>query len=660
MLLGVDTGGTFTDFVVCDGDRVHFHKELSTPDDPSVAILRGIDALAGSGVKELHVVHGSTVATNAILERKGVKTLMVTNAGLEDLLTIGRQSRRELYNLCPEAAQAWTGPEDCFGLGGRVDAAGNILAEPGSAELTALHDKAGDYQSVAVCTLFSFLNPAQEKAAAGALAGRDVFVSLSHEVLAEYREFERASTTFLNAYVGPLVQRYLQRLAARLQSEHLLVMHSTGGVMDIGEAGRHAVRMVLSGPAGGLVAATEVGRQLATSKLMTFDMGGTSTDVALIDGAPGITVEGQMAGMPVAVPMLDIHTIGAGGGSIAWRDAAGLLRVGPESAGADPGPACYGRGGTRATVSDANVVLGRIPDSTLLAGNLPVDVRRAHRALGELGSEFGLDAEAMAEGVLRVAEENMAAALRVVSVQRGFDPADFSLLCFGGGGGLHACALAEALHVRDVIIPVGSGAFSAIGMLTGKRQCDLSQSRQLLLGRQSPGDRPHDEAGAMQQARAVFGELGKEAARRMPGLELDFERSADVRYAGQGFHLTIPWQDDPGKLQRDFIATHRQAYGHTLDCDLEIMTLRLTASADTRTLELPELPRAVGEIRPHAFSTVSGHGEVPHFRRTELLPGHRIQGPAMLLEDTATVWVPPGWQVNPSPHGHLVLRREGT
>jgi len=659
MLLGVDTGGTFTDFVVCDGDRVHFHKQLSTPEDPSIAILRGIEVLtagrADEGQAGLHVVHGSTVATNAILERKGVKTLLVTNAGLEDLLTIGRQTRRELYNLCPEAVQTWTERGNCFGLGGRVDAAGNMLEKPGSDELEALQDKAGAYQSVAVCTLFSFLNPEQERAAAGALAGRDIFVSLSHEVLAEYREFERASTTFLNAYVGPLVQRYLQRLAARLQAEHLLVMHSTGGVMDIGEAGRHAVRMVLSGPAGGLVAATEVGRQLDRSRLMTFDMGGTSTDVALINGAPGITVEGQMAGMPVAVPMLDIHTIGAGGGSIAWRDAAGLLRVGPESAGADPGPACYGQGGRRATVSDANVVLGRIPESTLLAGNLPVDVQRARRALGELGSEFGLDAEAMAEGVLRVAEENMAAALRVVSVQRGFDPADFSLLCFGGGGGLHACALAEALQVREVIIPVGSGAFSAMGMLTGKRQCDLSQSRQLLLGRRAP-----DNTDAMQQAGAVFGELEKEAARRMPGLELDFERSADVRYAGQGFHLTIPWQDDPGKLQRDFIATHRQAYGHTLDCELEIMTLRLTASADTRTLELPELPRAAGEIRPHACSPVSGHGEVPHFRRAELLPGHCIAGPAMLLEATATVWVPTGWQAQPSPHGHLVLNRERT
>ena len=436
MLLGVDTGGTFTDFVVCDGDVVHYHKELSTPHDPSIAILRGIKALcSGPSAKKdgLYLVHGSTVATNAILERKGVKTLLVTNRGMQDLLRIGRQTRSELYNLCPPQPGDWTAPEDCFGLGGRVDANGKLIETADATSLAELRHKAADYQSVAVCTLFSFLNPAQEQAAAEAVSDLDLFCSLSHRVLAEYREFERASTTFLNAYVGPLVQRYLHRLADGLSARQLFVMHSTGGVMDIDEAGRHAVRMILSGPAGGLVAAGAVGRQIGRKRLMSFDMGGTSTDVALIDTAPRITVEGQIAGMPVAVPMLDIHTIGAGGGSIAWRDSAGLLRVGPESAGADPGPACYGRGGKRPTVSDANVVLGHIPPNALLAGNMPVDVDRARQVMTDLGRDFGLDAEHMAAGVLRVAEENMAAALRVVSVQRGFDPADFSLLCLAAG-----------------------------------------------------------------------------------------------------------------------------------------------------------------------------------------------------------------------------------
>jgi N-methylhydantoinase A len=652
MLLGVDTGGTFTDFVACDACGVRFHKQLSTPHDPSEAILKGIAALCGKSPEELYLVHGSTVATNAILEKKGVKTLFVTNRGLQDLLTIGRQTRRELYNLTPPPPGTWTLPEDCAGLGGRVDASGRLIETVSEDDLTAIADKAAGYRAVAVCTLFSFLNPAQEQAAADALAGLGdgLFVSLSHQVLAEYREFERASTTFLNAYVGPLVQRYLNRLAANVATRHLFVMHSTGGVMDITEAGKNAVRMVLSGPAGGLVAAAEVGRQLGRQKLMSFDMGGTSTDVALLDGAAQITVEGQIAGMPVAVPMLDIHTIGAGGGSIARRDAAGLLSVGPESAGAEPGPACYGLGGARATVSDANVVLGRIPPSAKLAGNMVVDAGLARLALGELGAQFGLSAEAMAEGVVRVAEENMAAALRVVSVQRGHNPADFALLCFGGGGGLHACALAEALGVGEVIIPLGSGAFSAIGMLTGSRQLDLSQSRRLL---------PADPAMPA-EAGAVFARLEAQATERMAGLELAFARSADVRYAGQGFHLTIPWQADAGALASDFEAAHLQAYGHVLDRGLEIMTLRLTATAATRTLQLPELPAATQPVRPQAESMVFGVGEVEHYGRGELRPGHRIAGPALILEDTATVWLPTGWHLAVSPHGHLLLTREGT
>ncbi|MDX8391892.1 MAG: hydantoinase/oxoprolinase family protein [Mariprofundaceae bacterium] len=648
MLVGVDSGGTFTDFVVCDGDEVYFHKELSTPHDPCKAILRGLTVL-GLNANSVHLVHGSTVATNAVLERKGVKTLLVTNRGLQDLLSIGRQTRRELYNLCPPQAPVWVQPEDCFALDGRVDADGACIALPTAENLQALQTKAGNYQSVAVCTLFSFLNPKQEKAAAGILPD-DIFVSLSHRVLAEYREYERASTTFLNAYIGPLVQRYLHRLAAAISTHHLYVMHSTGGVMDIEQAGNNAVRMILSGPAGGLVAASEIGRQLDKKRLLSFDMGGTSTDVALLDGPAQITVEGHIADMPISVPMLDIHTIGAGGGSIAWRDAAGLLRVGPESAGAEPGPACYAVGGEQVTVTDANVVLGRIPPTAKLAGNLALDVQRARQVLTELGKAFDLSAEDMAMGIIRVAEENMAAALRVVSLQRGFDPADFSLLCFGGGGGLHACSLAENLTIVDVILPVGSGAFSAIGMLTGQRKCDVSRSRRMLL---------HD-AETPAKASCLFAELEHEASQSMSGLELSVEKSADVRYAGQGFHLTIPWQNDIELLHADFSKRHQQTYGHTLNRPLEIMTLRLSVHADTPTLQLPKLPLATAQAETSAESNVVGIGRVPHFQRENLRPGHTIDGPALVLENTATVWLPPHWQLSVSTHGHLLLRLQKT
>jgi len=648
MLLGIDSGGTFTDFVVCDGDNVRLHKELSTPHDPCEAILRGIAAL-GLAPESLHLVHGSTVATNAVLERKGVKTLFVSNRGLTDLLSIGRQTRRELYNLCPPQMPVWAQTEDCFALGGRIDADGKCIESPDVENLQNLRKKAATYQAVAVCTLFSFANPTQEKMAAEVLP-EHVFVSLSHRVLAEYREYERASTTFLNAYVGPLVQRYLRRLATSLPTRQLYVMHSTGGVMDIEQAGNNAVRMILSGPAGGLVAATEIGRQLKRTRLLSFDMGGTSTDVALLDGQAQITVEGHIADMPVAVPMLDIHTIGAGGGSIAWQDAAGLLRVGPQSAGAEPGPACYARGGDKPTVTDANVVLGRIPANTKLAGNLSLDVQRAQQVMAELGEKFSLSGEKMALGVIRIAEENMAAALRVVSVQRGFDPADFSLLCFGGGGGLHACALGEELAVENIVLPVGSGAFSAMGMLTGKRQCDLSRSRRLLL----------QHADTATQATDIFTELEDEANLRMPGLELALQKSADVRYLGQGFHLSIPWQSDMALLHTDFNERHQQAYGHTLDRPLEVMTLRLTACADTLSLQLPELTAASSPAKAIAESTVIGVGQVAHFHRESLHPGQTICGPALILENTATLWLAPNWKLDVSTHGHLLLTRQKT
>jgi len=646
MLLGVDTGGTFTDFVILDGKRLRFHKELSTPHDPCVSILRGLRALDLAPAR-LRLVHGSTVATNAILERKGVKTLFVTNRGLEDVLLIGRQTREQLYALCPPAPQKRIDPEDCFGLSGRVDVDGNLVQGIDPADLERLAKKAEGYASVAICTLFSFLDPAQETAAAGVLPGH-VFIAQSHEVLNEYREYERAAATFLNAYVGPLVQRYLMHLAGTISPRHLYVMHSAGGVMDAAEAGKNAVRMVLSGPAGGLVAARRAGEQLSMQRLITFDMGGTSTDVSLLSGgAFHITTEARIADFPVAVPMLDIHTIGAGGGSIAWRDAAGLLQVGPESAGADPGPACYGRGGTLATVTDANVVLGRIPATARLAGSMPIDAEKSRRALAGPGKAFAMDAVEMARGIVRVAEENMAGALRVVSVQRGHDPGKFALVCFGGAGGLHACALAEALEIPRIILPVASGAFSAMGMLAGRRQCDLSQSRRL----DTRDGRVAAEAGD------IFVRLETQARRRMPDADLTFNRFADMRYQGQGFHLTIPCAGGMDELEARFVRAHAEAYGHTLDRSVEIMTLRVTAVAQGRPLRLPELPSAISPPDCSGHSEVYDAGRTPHYRREGLRPGHHIDGPALVLEDTATLWLPPSWQFDVTPYGHLLLTR---
>ncbi len=651
MFLGVDTGGTFTDFVCFDADGMRFHKVLSTPDDPSRAIGQGIREL-GLDCGEIHLVHGSTVATNAILERKGVRTLFVTNRGLEDLLSIGRQTRSRLYDLTPTPVQAWIRREDCLGIDGRIDADGEEIAPLAlkAHETLAQRLAEGGYEAVAICLLFAFLNPAHERRLADALPN-NLFASLSHQVLPEYREYERAATTFLNAYVGPLVQRYLRRLQHELAPKHLFVMHSAGGVMTSEAAGEQAVRLVLSGPAGGLVAAQEIGKQIGERKLLTFDMGGTSTDVALVDGTATKTTEGHVASIPVALAMLDIHTIGAGGGSLAWVDEAGLPQVGPESAGANPGPVCYGLGGATPTVTDANLLLGRIPSTARLGGSMQLDREAARRAFEAYGATLGLTAESAAEAVLRLAEEHMAGALRVVSVERGRDPEDFALLCFGGAGGLHACALAEKLGMERVVFPLASGAFSALGMLAGRQQGELSRTRRLSLG---------DNATAIALSE-LFDELEKEAHAAMQGLPLVFERRVDMRYTGQGFTITI---DIPDHAEGDLLATlaqrfeqaHRQAYGHTLDRPLELITVRLTAVVERQALAFPTRPKA-GEVRLTASSEVFGIGAVPHYQRDQLPAEFSCRGPALVIEDTSTLWLPIGWHMRVDPLGHLLLER---
>ncbi|GAV21182.1 N-methylhydantoinase A [Mariprofundus micogutta] len=652
MFLGVDTGGTFTDFVHFGESGLRFHKVLSTPDDPSRAIEQGIAEL-GLDTSQLHLVHGSTVATNAILERKGVKTLFVTNKDLQDLLIIGRQTRPELYNLIPVAQEAWIDSDDCFGVSGRMNADGSELAALDSESLNELMQKLqqGAYEAIAICLLFSFLNPDHERKLAELLP-EQLFISLSHQVLSEYREYERGATTYLNAYVGPLVQRYLIRLQDELAPKHLLVMHSAGGVMSAESAGEQAVSLVLSGPAGGLVAAQEVGRQTGKSKLLSFDMGGTSTDVALINGTPSMTTEGNVAGIPVALPMLDIHTIGAGGGSLAWIDEAGLPQVGPESAGAKPGPVCYGLGGTVPAVTDANLLLGRIPASAKLGGSMRLDRDAAYEALSTYGARIGLSAEAAAEAVIRIAEEHMAAALRVVSIQRGFDPVDFSLLCFGGAGGLHACSLADKLGMNSVVFPVASGAFSAMGMLAGRQQSEFSRTRCLML----------DDETSVADLFELLAGLEYEAMSAMPGLVLSFEKRVDMRYAGQGFHITIELNElDENNLHKDlkqrFEQAHRQAYGHRLNRPVEMMTARLTAVVEQGAISFPALVSG-SEAVSVGQSEVYGAGTVPHYQREMLPVGFSCCGPALIVESTSTLWLPSDWQMRVDRFGHLMLERQ--
>ena len=490
LLLGVDTGGTFTDFILLRYGNIFLHKVLSTPDAPERAILQGIREMGiQQAIDQLCVIHGTTVATNAALERKGVKTAYVTNRGLKDVLTIGSQARAELYNLQPEMVPPPVPPELCLETGGRLNSEGHII-EPLSEEDIALlveQIKQLNPEAVAINLLFSYVDDQFERQLESAIKPF-AFVCRSSSVLPEIREYERGIATWYNAYLGPLVASYFRRLHQALSPAPVSIMQSSGGTISIDQAADKAANLLLSGPAGGLAAAEYLGKLVNCEKMLSFDMGGTSTDVALIHGGIKLTSEGRIGQYPIALPMVDMHTIGAGGGSIAYVDSAGMLHVGPESAGANPGPACYGQGGLAATVTDANTVLGRLQPDSFLGGKMNLDISSALMVIGELASKLGLPIHECAQGILDLANEHMTRALRVISEQRGHDPAEYQLLGFGGAGGLHICALADSMGMNKAMVPVFGGVFSALGMLASASARELSQSYLRLLDEADIGD----------------------------------------------------------------------------------------------------------------------------------------------------------------------------
>lgn len=649
-LLGIDTGGTFTDFVYYDGRSLTTRKVLSTPDDPVRAIMQGLENL-GAGLGGLRVVHGSTVATNAVLEGKGARTAYITNRGFTDVLAIGRQARRELYNLQPQPVATPVPDELLLETGGRLSARGDVIEDLTPQDLEELRRRVAALQpqAVAVNLLFSFLDPSFENRIKAALPA-DLFVSCSSEVLREYREYERGITTWLNAYVGPLVQGYLRRLGGRLAPARLAVMRSSGETCAAEQAGAEAVHLMLSGPAGGLAGAGYVAAQAGHARVMSFDMGGTSTDVALLDGEPVLTNRGRIAGYPVGVSMVDMHTIGAGGGSIAFVDAGSGLRVGPESAGAVPGPVCYGRGGARPTVTDANLVLGRLPGSTRLGGSLPLDADAARASLSGLGKELGLeDAYAAAAGVIRIVNEHMVQALRVISLQRGLDPREFTLVAFGGAGGLHICELAEALEMRRALVPRRAGVLSALGMLAAPRGRQLSQTLSCLLA-----DCSHARiTGVLAQ----LSSRGREAlaAEGLSGGALTEQASLDLCYRGQGHSLNIPWTD-PQQAESAFHRSHEQQFGHRLESPVELVNVRLGIRSAT---DMPQLPlhRPRKDEAP-GFTTVHGYSDpVPVLAREAAPAGGIRQGPLILCDADATTFVSGGWQCEIDKHGNILLFR---
>ena len=647
-VLAVDTGGTFTDFLLLQHGRLRSLKLLSTPHDPAEAVLDGIRRLLSPGDAFL-LLHGSTVATNALLERKGARVVLVTNAGFEDVIEIGRQNRPQLYALVGHRPPPLVAREDRVGIAGRLGPRGEELEPLDPLELGTLLERLRGARSVAICLLHSYADPAHETAVADALAGAEAPLSVSSRLLPEYREYERTSTTVVNAFVAPLVAGYLGRLARESGALATSVMGSSGGTLPVERAARMPVHTVLSGPAGGVVGALAWGARAGYPHVIGFDMGGTSTDVSLAPGRLLHTRESEIAGLPVAIPVLDIHTVGAGGGSLARVDSGGALKVGPESAGADPGPVCYARGGTAVTVTDAHVWLGRLPPEAFLGGEERLDRERVSAPLHALASALGCGAEEAAEGVLEVADSAMERALRVISVERGFDPADFVLVAFGGAGGLHVAGLAARLGVQRALVPPDPGLLSAYGMLAAPLTREAART---VLARTGSAGAPQALAQVLDELEAVArGELAAEGADPAGILT---ERWVDARYQGQSFELRVP----AARWEESFHRAHESRFGYARPgAPLEAVTVRAVAVAPgprMETLRVEEADEAPSIARASAHFQ-GERIEVGRVWRRDLRTGHRLHGPLLVLEYSATTWVPPGWKLEVDAWGVLHL-----
>jgi N-methylhydantoinase A len=657
--IAIDSGGTFTDCVWTEDSSLRILKVFSTPADPAQAIAEAVHKIAGEN-REIVVLHGTTVGTNTLLQRKGARVAFVTTRGFEDSIEIGRQQRPKLYDFFFEREAALAPAQLRFGVEERTSAEGEVLQAPDRRALTKLAEQiaAQEPEAVALSLLFSFGNPANERAVAEALASLGLPLSVSHQILPEFREYERASTVLVNAYLQPIMQRYLRNLEERLLSgqeraragvpvPHIFVMQSSGGITALSTAAEQPVRTVLSGPAGGIVGAAAVAGRSGFDRIITFDMGGTSTDVALVDGRPSTTNEADVAGLPVRVPVLDIHTVGAGGGSLARFDAGGALRVGPESAGADPGPVCYGKG-ERPTVTDANLLLGRLPADQFLGGDFQLDLPRTQKRVAQWLKEQGsrLSLEEFAAGVVRVVNANMEKAIRVVSIERGYDPRQFSLVAFGGAGAMHACELAQALRIPRVVVPAYPGALSALGILISDVVKDHSRT---VLMRVPPSTGAKSASLPTKKLETIFAELQREIAAELKKEEWQgramWEPSCDLRYRGQGYELNLSY--DSSLLQR-FHTEHKRRYGYSSpEREVEIVTLRLRGRmASPEKLARLKIHEEEGRLRPATANVYFGGGrhKARILPRSLVRPGKRYRGPAIITEYSATTVVPPGFR----------------
>ncbi len=638
IIVGVDTGGTFTDFIYKDEKGWNVYKLLSTPHNPAEAVLKGLEIITKG--KTANITHGSTVATNAILEKKGANTALITNKGFEDIIEIGRQNRKELYNLKYRKTSPLVHKDSRYGVKGRVNYLGEILEDIDLDEIDNVIKKIeiSDIESVAVCLLFSFKNNEHEKIIGEKLKKSGFFYSLSHEVLSEFREYERLSTTVINAYVSPKMARYISFLIENIGNSKLRIMQSNGGSISAETAMKESVRTILSGPAGGAVGAYELGKISGFNKLITFDMGGTSTDVALIDDKLPLTMESEISDFPIKTPMIDIHTVGAGGGSIAYFDVGGSLRVGPESAGADPGPICYGKG-EKITVTDANLFLGRLIPEKFLGGNMKLHYEKLNKYFKEMAKVGGLTEVELAEGILSVANTNMERAIRVISVERGYNPSEFTLFSFGGAGGMHAAFLAKLLNIPNVLIPKHPGILSAIGMLLADVIKDYSQTVMI-----------QQKDFKKSKFENLFKNVEKRAIQDLinEGIEKEniiLERYLDMRYKGQSYEIMVPFKDNFIELFHQY---HEKLYGYAnRDKAVEAVNIRIRARG---ILPKPEFKKAENLTDKIDNKAIYGEKKVIFnekeyntkiYERDYLKPGNKFDGPAIIVEYSSTIVVPP-------------------
>lgn len=673
-MLGVDVGGTFTDLTLVhtlSGD-VAVHKVRSTPADPSQAIMTGIaELLHREGVRYEalgYLAHGTTVATNALIEKRGARTALLVTRGFRDLLDLADQTRPSLYDLQTPASEPVVPAHRRFEVAERVGADGTVVhpLDPDDVDAAIASVAATHPEAIAVCFLFSFLDPAHELAVAARVRAAlpDVFVSTSAEVVPEFREYPRLSTTVLNAYLGPVVRRYLQRFEAAVREVGVrvspYVTQSNGGVLSIAETLAAPIRIALSGPSAGVVASAHLGRAIGHANLITFDMGGTSADISLIQGGtPLVSLDRRVDRFPVRVPMLDIVTIGAGGGSIARIDEGGALKVGPRSAGADPGPACYGHGGVEPTVTDANAVLGRVNPSGILGGSMALDLDAARRAIEErIAAPMGVETVAAAEGIVRVINATMVRAIRGVSVQRGHDPSDFTLVAFGGAGPLHAVELADELGIPRILVPAAAGTLCSYGLVVADVRVDGVRSE--LLRPQDPAAAarvPELLASLMAEGRTVLEQEG------IPPERQGFELWVEARYRFQNYELPVPVAADEATgqgpalaraLVERFHAEHARVYGHARPrAEVEFVNVRGTAVGSLPKAELHLLPpRAEGdghlepaEVRPVFFRNLGGHVPCAIYQRSSLRAGDVLAGPAIVEQLDSTTLLPPGYRL---------------